>query len=285
MHTNDQTILTIYTDGSKTKEGTGASYITYYKGQPAAKKALGMGNKAEAFDAEKWALAKSLAWAVKFTSNHPHDNIKTLKFYIDNAAVVKTTYDITPASGQWIGKRIKRDIDKWLGEKEERRIEVVWIPAHKGIKGNEEADKLAKAACSKMDTFKKSTRAYALHTNKEENLRDWKERWLDTVGIGRFAWANRRPPTWKPPPHVHKPINRNTFGRLMQAQIGHTHVGEYYRDFNIPEDISCPCGAAIQTRTHILSECPIYEEQRHLLHDKEQNIIPTDLFGTKEGIE
>jgi hypothetical protein len=88
-HANDQTILTIYTDGSKTKEGTGASYITYYKGRPAAKEALGMGNKAEAFDAEKWALAKSLAWAVKFTSNHPHKNIKTLKSYIDNAAIVK----------------------------------------------------------------------------------------------------------------------------------------------------------------------------------------------------
>jgi hypothetical protein len=135
-----------------------------------------------------------------------------------------------------------------------------------------------------MDTFKKSTRAYALHTNKEENLRQWKERWLDTVGKGRFAWANRRPPAWKPPPHVHKPIKRNIFGRLMQARIGHTHIGEYYRDFNIPEDISCPCSAAIQTHIHILSECPLFNEQRHLLHDEEQNIIPTDLLGTKEGI-
>jgi hypothetical protein len=41
----------------------------------------------------------------------------------------------------------------------------------KGIKGNEEANTLAKATCSKMDTFKKSTRAYTLHTNKEENGR------------------------------------------------------------------------------------------------------------------
>jgi ribonuclease HI len=102
-------------------------------------------------------------------------------------AMVKTPYDITPASGQWIGKHIKRDIDKWLGEREEQRIVVAWILVHKGIKGNEEADKLVKAACSKTDAFKKSTRAYTLHTNKEENLRDWKERWLDTVGIGRFS--------------------------------------------------------------------------------------------------
>jgi hypothetical protein len=45
-------VLTIYTDGSKTKEGTGASYLAYYKGCPAAKKSLGMGNQAEAFNAE-----------------------------------------------------------------------------------------------------------------------------------------------------------------------------------------------------------------------------------------
>jgi hypothetical protein len=71
----------------------------------------------------------------------------------------------------------------------------------------------------------------------------------------------------------------------MQAQIGHTHIGEYYRDFNILEDISCPCGAIIQTHIHILSEGPLFDEHRHLLHDEEQNIIPTDLFGTKEGIK
>jgi hypothetical protein len=78
--------------------------LVTHKGHPIAKKSLGMGNKAEAFDAEKWALVKSLSWAVKFTSNHPHKNIKTLNFYIDNVAIVKTTDNITLASRQWIGK-------------------------------------------------------------------------------------------------------------------------------------------------------------------------------------
>jgi hypothetical protein len=71
----------------------------------------------------------------------------------------------------------------------------------------------------------------------------------------------------------------------MQARIGHTHIGKYYRDFNILEDISCPCSAIIQTHIHILSECLLFDEHRHLLHDEEQNIILTDLFGTKEGTE
>jgi hypothetical protein len=97
--------------------------------------------------------------------------------------------------------------------------------------------------------------------------------------------GEQTPSSMETPPHLHNSLKHNIFGRLMQAQIGDTHIGEYYRDFNISEDISCPCGAIIQTHIHILSECPLFDEHRHLLHDEEQNIIPTDLFGTKKGIE
>jgi ribonuclease HI len=248
------------------------------------KKEIGMGSQAEAFDAEKWALAKCIHWATKHTDEHPHNQINTLKIYIDNAAIIKAVYEITPSSGQGIGKIIRKGIDEWLSKDERRRIRIAWIPAHTDIRGNEEADKLAKAACSKPDEFKISTRAYMLHKSKEEHLKEWRERWLDTVGKGRFAWANRRPPSWKPPPHLTNNSNRNVYGRLMQSQLGHTHVGEYYRDFNIPEEHACPCGESYQTRIHILTECPLYEEHRHLLQDDKFNIIPTDLFGTKKGV-
>jgi hypothetical protein len=70
----------------------------------------------------------------------------------------------------------------------------------------------------------------------------------------------------------------------MQSRLGHAHVGKYYNDFNIPEDPSCPCSENYQTHIHILTECSLYEEYRHLLRNDELNIIPTDLFGTKEGI-
>jgi ribonuclease HI len=113
-----------------------------------------------------------------YTDEHPQKQISTLKIYIDNAAIIKMIYEITPSSSQWMGKLIRKGIDKWLNKDERCRIRIAWIPAHTGIRGNEEADKLAKAACSKPDKFEISMRAYALCTSKEENLKEWKERWL-----------------------------------------------------------------------------------------------------------
>jgi hypothetical protein len=52
-HTNEQTLLTIYTDGSKTEEGTGTSLIAYHTGCTIIKKEPGMGKQAEAFNTEK----------------------------------------------------------------------------------------------------------------------------------------------------------------------------------------------------------------------------------------
>jgi hypothetical protein len=126
-------------------------------------------------------------------------------------------------------KIIRKSIAEWLRKDERCRIRIAWIPAHTGIRGNEEADKLAKMACSKPNKFKISTRAYALHTTKEENLKEWKERWLDMVCKGRFTWVNRRPPSWKPPTpnqqpqpqHIQKanaiPTQTRTRQRILQG--------------------------------------------------------------------
>jgi hypothetical protein len=44
----------------KTEQGTSAQFIEYHKGYTIIKKELGMGTQAEAFNTEKWALAKCI---------------------------------------------------------------------------------------------------------------------------------------------------------------------------------------------------------------------------------
>jgi hypothetical protein len=70
------------------------SFIAYHRGCTIVKKELGMGKQAEAFDAQKWALAKCINWAIKYTDKHPQKQINMLNIYIDNATIVKATYEI-----------------------------------------------------------------------------------------------------------------------------------------------------------------------------------------------
>ena len=44
--------------------------------------------------------------------------------------------------------------------------------------------------------------------------------------------------------------------RMCRAILNHAPIGDYYRRFNIPEEHSCPCGAARQSRDHIFTRCP-----------------------------
>ncbi|EJD49164.1 hypothetical protein AURDEDRAFT_38008, partial [Auricularia subglabra TFB-10046 SS5] len=65
----------------------------------------------------------------------------------------------------------------------------------------------------------------------------------------------------------------------------HAFTGEYFRSINKPEHgFACSCGAALQTRDHILAECPVYERHRNLLRDVSPSLSIPELLGTKAGI-
>ncbi|KAL1713735.1 hypothetical protein EV715DRAFT_159860, partial [Schizophyllum commune] len=75
------------------------------------------------------------------------------------------------------------------------------------------------------------------------------------------------------------------FGRVVQTRTGHGYTGEFYNDFLHDVDSNCPCGELLQTRKHILAECPIYGTHRHLLREASPGFSLPVLLGTKKGIE
>ena len=62
-------------------------------------------------------------------------------------------------------------------------------------------------------------------------------------------------------------------------------MGEYYNKHVPTEDQACQCGEPSQTRDHILTTCPIYRHQRYVLQDASEDLITSDLLGTKSGVD
>ncbi|KII90005.1 hypothetical protein PLICRDRAFT_74067, partial [Plicaturopsis crispa FD-325 SS-3] len=69
------------------------------------------------------------------------------------------------------------------------------------------------------------------------------------------------------------------------CRLGHAFMGEYYAKFKLPEPVECPCGEPYQTREHLIRDCLLYEEHRHILREASEQISLPEILGTEEGIE
>ena len=43
--------------------------------------------------------------------------------------------------------------------------------------------------------------------------------------------------------------------------LNHAPIGAYYERFNIDEPKACLCGAALETRSHVLDHCPRFKRK------------------------
>src|SRR5258708_23871372 len=79
------------------------------------------------------------------------------------------------------------------------------------------------------------------------------------------------------------PYRERKFSRLTQLRTGHAFIGQYYRRFVPTEAVDCSCGDPIETRLHILQECPPYEEGQNLLNNDEKQFRLAQSLGTHAG--
>ena len=49
--------------------------------------------------------------------------------------------------------------------------------------------------------------------------------------------------------------------RFARCVLNHAPIGAYYQRFNMDEPTACVCGTALETRTHVLNQCPRYKRK------------------------
>ncbi len=235
--------LLVYTDGSQRdirgKRRVGAGIVGFRDGTAAFELNMGLGEKAEVYDGE---MAAPAMGATKATNHAKEDgDVKHLHFFADNTSAIEAIFDPTPRTGQTYAIVFHRRIRQFLDSDPSHTVEVAWCPGHKDIQGNERADYLAKRGAERSTDAMGRTRANARREAKAKTAVEWKKIWEASPKHGRYATANRFPPSLKPTQHfLDLAGKREVYGRVLQCRTGHGYTGEYYAQFVPSENVDCP---------------------------------------------
>ena len=124
-----------------------------------------------------------------------------------------------------------KDLEKALYSHNALRIELQWIPSHCGIRGNEQADKMAKMGAREQQE------------NNPVSLMEMK-----TIIKSLF----RSPP--KPDPY-HQ-LSRQAQVVIFRLRTGHNRLNKHlHRKLKIAPSPMYPCGEEEQDTAHILQDC------------------------------
>ena len=147
------------------------------------------------------------------------------------------------------------------------RLVLQWIPGHCYIKGNEQADSLAKegSAMNQIETD------MSLEESKTQIRTAIYQRWIENH------------PNYSKTDAYHR-LNREGQTIIFRHRSGHNRLNKHmHTKFKIGTSPNCPCGNIAQTAEHILQDCPLHAELRQQTWPK-PSTLDDKLNGTEYNL-
>lgn len=253
-----QYYLKIYTDGSKTLEGVGAAFcIPEFQ----IGKKYNLPKYVNIFTAELFAINRALEWVV--------DNGPARTVILSDSQSAITTLLNSALDGR---PDLVIEIQALLIQARQNNIyvEFGWVPAHCGIEGNEQADKLAKQASENKNAqqilIPPSKSEYrSLIRNRTEDK--WRKLWYrDQKG---FFYKHLKPTEYK---NCSSFKYRNVSSTVNRLRSGHCNTAQY--NFKIGKHPSGRCEQCNvkEDVDHLLIHCKKYEGDRRVAIKKSSDI-------------
>jgi ribonuclease HI len=265
----DSAAIQVYTDGSGIDGKIGAAAVLYRNGRKIRTLRYHLGSEDEHTVPEAEAVALILALELVRKERRAGrvslaaDNVGSIwRSMAADARPMQYIWEIFQARWRMVSR-------KFPG----MALTIRWVPGHEGVRGNEEADRLAKMAAlqGSSDGRKlpgplrkplpqsKAAAARRIYADLQDRA---KKIWRDSARYEKWRHIDRSLPSGRFLKLV-EGLTRHQASLIMQLRSGHAPLHDHLHRINAVDTASCPgCGSTRETVHHFLMVCPAYNEQR-----------------------
>ena len=261
--------MLIFTDGSKTCDNTGAAIVIPSRNLSISYK---LHQSMSILTAELYGIERAIIWA----GNNCRGNCLVLTDSLNALFLIGNRH---PESH----KDLVYNIQNRLITKEEEGlvIRLQWVPAHRGIAGNEQADKAAKQSkdnpVSVRVILPVEDRINILDRKMKVIFQQRLNRSVTEAQIGRFGYSiKNKVETWK---HANQKSRRYETV-LARLRSGHVGLAQHLFRVQLKDSPLCNCGQ-VETIEHFLLQCPLYARQRNILMQDVQHLSLNNVVDIK----
>jgi ribonuclease HI len=268
----DRADIRVYSDGSGIGGKIGAAAVLYRGGVLKSRRRLRLGSEKRHTVYE----GEGIGMILGLELIREERGVGAVTMGVDNQAAITATGLRRPAPSHYIWDMFHKRLEMVQGRHQDMEIEIRWTPGHKGIEGNEEADKEAKMAAEQGSSeraglpaplrkalpYSKSATRMA-YTKKLK--RKAKKAWEASTRYERIKDIDPSLPSSSFRKLV-APLSRKHASVLIQLRSGHIPLNKHLHRIGKAESPICPCCRQHEeTVHHFLIRCPAHRNARTAL--------------------
>jgi ribonuclease HI len=137
--------------------------------------------------------------------------------------------------------------------------DIVWIPSHSGIQGNEEVDELARSAITTGETpedFTVPASDFKIQLALESRNK-WKQWWDRESCVRGSAYRGVQSEIPSRPWFHGTGLSRSDISHLCRMRFNHHRLNSHLFRINVVDTPYCECGLDLETLDHVFLGCPL----------------------------